>query len=1018
MAALLVNIMAHDVTHDYNGGSSSTKRLVKLKNKIAEQFRLPQEEEPQEEEPQEEEPQATPVPRPRAPKGKRGRDDEGASRDKRMRVAAFPVPEEERAPGFGLVIVPEAQAVPVMEVETVKNLTPLMGEKRDYQMDVGRPITPLMGEKRDYQMDENQLTPFEGEQRTPFMLEHLDESEAAEPSSNVDPLDRPPTEEDRENMTDVESRHSDDFENSLSNWLGRVGRNLGRVTRAASVALDNLRQELEEATVYLLGEMAPRQGAGPFRQGGGADVIVDRPLVGNTLGQAQPIGQAQHPSGPVKRLSRMESYLKKRALDEQWEKEQAQREAMDEDTDEDTDEDQGKVAPDGPSPSVSGDAPVKKQVPVEYLNQYNFIAGALASPVRIFLDPEDPEDPEEPSMAEEALQIRQMMADIFHSLCESNPGMPPIALYTSLTYRTLIAFSLVTDDYKRPHEEQEIRGLFSSTGGAVRDQMSQQRSMVAQAELHRPMAAGAGPADATYVDYINDVSKKLESNEYTIESTVAKTRDKTTGGPMDKAAIEKYLNDIMNELLPSDKSMKPPTSAPNKVTAASFARMLGSKRANPGDARMQMVYDEFLGKFATNVAAQKANNDIQLDRYEAALERVQLGKDLSPQARGVVNGLSRAVIEGVLRQLPRKTPGNAATPMERGFHDLQYGIMEGARDTGSTSTIDENLYNGFINLLKNDPALLTREAALDLAKKARENKESDPLYKSFDTVNNASDLSHLYENDPAALLGKDKDDYTACTGASVADAMSYCSFTKAKDDKNLVLHDMVFQLGANNTGLNYTGYSTQAKKKDVYSVGFHIYVNENFVVGPTFKNVNLKTGKELSASSVYANVLNHIGTKMSWVASPEDVAAAFENVSILAEFLACICFKNTGDLFQEMNALLRYRGVKDPERPSLAEDPFMMFVGNDRPSSVRGMAMARMYEPGSAVNKNALMGYVSSGTQQFVRAQGTQGGARTVPQGGTNAKGNAKATRKSILKRSKNKTRARKKVRFTLRKSA
>lgn len=1002
MAALLVNIMAHDVTHDYNGGSSSTKRLVKLKKRIAELFRLPQEEEPPEDKSL---PQATPVPRPRAPKGKL--------------VAAVPLAEVEQAPDFGLVL------------QTGKN-----------QMDVGTPVTPHTGEQRYYPMDENQ--------RTPFMLKHLAESEASEPqalkgkrgrddeeeqqgkrrrgesgapepSSNVDPLDRPPTEEERENMTDVESRHSDDFVNSLGNWLGRVGRNLGRVTRAAAVSLDNLRQELEEATMYLLGEMAPRQG-------GGADVIVDRHLSGDALGW--PSGPVERPSGPVKQLSVLERYLKKRALDEQWEKEQAQREqeAMDEDTDEDTDEDQGKVTLDDPSPSVSGEAPVKKQVPVEYLNQYNFIAGALASPVRIFLDPEDPEDPEEPSMAEEALQIRQMMADIFHSLCESNPGIPPITLYTSLTYRTLIAFSLVTDDYKRPHEEQEIRGLFSSTGGAVRDQMSQQRPLVAQAEQQRPMAAGSGPADATYVAYINDVSGKL--NKYTIESTVKATRNQETGGPKDKAEIEEYLNGIMNELLPSDKSMKPPTSAPNKVTAASYARMLGSKRANPTDVRMKMVYDEFLGKFATNVAAQKANNDIQLDRYEAALERVQLGKDLSPQARGVVNGLSRAVIEGVLGQLPRKPPGNEATRMEIGFHDLQYGIMEGARDTGSTSTIDENLYNGFIKLLKNDPALLTREAALELAQTAREkalkNEVSDPLYKSFDTVNNASDLSHLYKNDPAALLGEDKDYYTACTGASVADAMSYCSYTKAKDDKNLVLHDMVFQLGANNTGLNYTGYSTQAKKKkDVYSVGFHIYVNEDFVVGPTFKNVNLTTGKELSASSVYANVLNHLGTKMSWVASPEDVAAAFETKSILAEFLACICFKNTGDLFQEMNALLRYRGVNDPERRSLV-DPFMMFVGNDRPSSVRGMAMARMHEPGSAVNKNALMGYVSSGTQQFVRALGTQGGARVSPQGGarvspqggTNAKGNAKATRKSILKRSKNKTRTRKKVRFTLRKSA
>lgn len=963
MAALLVNIMAHDVTHDYNGGSSSTKRLVKLKKRIAELFRLPQEEEPQEEESP---PQATPVP-------------------------AFPVAEAKPASDFGHVIRPDTQAVPVMEVEIVKNLTPLKGDQRYYPMDENQRTPFLLKHLAESEASEPQVPngkrgrdeeePWEEEPQSKL---RRGESEAPEPSSNVDPLDRPPTEEDRENMTDVESRHSDDFVNSLGNWLGRVGRNLGRVTRAAAVSLDNLRQELEEATVYLLGEMAPRQGAGPHRQGGRLETVQPHTI--------HPRGLLFAQDNPA--LTKMKTNM---------------------------------VEKKG-SNMVFG-IEEESEVPVEYLNQYKYIAGVLTSPIRISSDPEDPEDPEEPSMAEEALQIRQMMADIFHSLCESNPGMPPITLYTSLTYRTLIAFSLVTDDYKRPHEEQEIRNLFTRPEDAVRAQMFQQRQSrgpgAMAAAAAGPSAAAGGavgscPADATYVEYINCVSEKLK--KYTIKSTVDATRNQETGGPKDKAEIEEYLNGIMNELLPSDKSMKPPTSAPNKVTAASYARMLGSKRANPTDVRMKMVYDEFLGKFATNVAAQKANNDIQLDRYEAALERVQLGKDLSPQARGVVNGLSRAVIEGVLGQLPRKPPGNEATRMEIGFHNLQYGIMEGARDTGSTSTIDANLYDGFMNLLEGDPALLTREAALELAQTAREkalkNKESDPLYKSFDTVNNASDLSHLYKNDPAALLGEDKDYYTACTGASVADAMSYCSYTKAKDDKNLVLHDMVFQLGANNTGLNYTGYSTQAKKKkDVYSVGFHIYVNEDFVVGPTFKNVNLTTGKELSASSVYANVLNHLGTKMSWVASPEDVAGAFETESILAEFLACICFKNTGDLFQEMNALLRYRGVNDPERRSLV-DPFMMFVGNDRPSSVRGMAMARMHEPGSAVNKNALMGYVSSGTQQFVRALGTQGGARVSPQGGAKGKAKAKATRKSILKRSKNKTRARKKVRFTLRKSA
>lgn len=880
MEALLINIMAHDVTHDYNGGSSSTKRLVKLKKRIAELFNLPQvEEEPQA-------PRATPAPRPRATQRKRP-------------MVATAALERSRA----------TAAQP-------------QGKRRRVEV--------------------------------PVEAVRADVAQAA-------PVEAFPVLEVMADMVDVESRHSDDFVNSLGNWLSKVGRNLGRVTRAAAVSLDNLRQELEEATVYLLGEMAPRQGAAPHRQGGG------------WLQTVQP--HTIHPQGSL-------------------------------------------FAQDNPALTKMKTNMVEKRgsnmvfgIDAEYLKQYNFIAGALASPIRISSDPEDP------SMAEEARLIRQMMADIFHSLCESNPGMPPITLYTSLTYRTLIAFSLVTDDYKRSYEEQEIRKLFTRPEDAVRAQMLQQwqsRGPGAMAAAAGPAAAaggavGSGPADAAYVDYINDVSEKL--NEYTIESTVAATRD------MDKAAIEEYLNGIMNALLPTDNSMKPPTSAPNKVTAASYARMLSSKRASPGDARLKMVYDEFLGKFATNVAAQKANNDIKMDRYEAALERVELGQDLPPEARGVVNGLSRAVIDGVLRQLPRKTP-ELETKLERGFHDLQYGIMEGARDTGSTSTIDANLYDGFMNLLEGDPALLTREAALELAKTARENQASDPLYKSFDTVNNASDLRYLYENDDPALHGKDKDDYTACTGASVADAMSYCSFAKAKDDKNLVLHDMVFQLGANNAALNYTGYSTKAKK-DVYSVGFHIYVNKDFVVGPTFKNVNLKTGKELSASSVYANVLNYIGTNMSQVASLEDIADEIKEPSILAEFLACICFKNTGDLFQEMNALLRYRGVTDPERRSLAEDPFMMFVGNDRPSSVRGMAMARMYEPGSAVNKNALMGYVSTGVQEFVHAfgtQGTQGGAKSVKS--VKAKGKTTATRKSILKKSKNKTRARKKVRFTLRKSA
>ena len=148
------------------------------------------------------------------------------------------------------------------------------------------------------------------------------------------------------------------------------------------------------------------------------------------------------------------------------------------------------------------------------------------------------------------------------------------------------------------------------------------------------------------------------------------------------------------------------------------------------------------------------------------------------------------------------------------------------------------------------------------------------------------------------------------------------------------------------------------------SLGFHIAISNVFVVSCD-KVVDYKTGKELAAASVYKNVLDYIASNFSSTVSLED---HLENPTLLSNFLSCICLKGVGDFFQEINSLLKDQGRVNTE-PYTGTNKTFIGVGNDRPSAVRAMALAKFHLPKeSDVNEESYVGFKSIANNYFLKA--------------------------------------------------
>ena len=371
---------------------------------------------------------------------------------------------------------------------------------------------------------------------------------------------------------------------------------------------------------------------------------------------------------------------------------------------------------------------------------------------------------------------------------------------------------------------------------------------------------------------------------------------------------------------------------------------------------------DYIGKFLIKIQTLYNEHNIKISREERKYEKIELGKDLDSKSKTSVNTVSQSLVTGVLSQLDRPNP--TSNVLENKFVNLQYDILEKVSNKGQTSTIDKTLMDNFrkifVEHISNDPLSYIQN------QREKPSISNNTLYRKFDTINNASMLEYLYGKGPHTSYEK----YTACPISSLVDAMSHCSFKKAQKDNKLVLHDMAFTIKDVNSYEQYSGYSTLKENKNgknIANVGFHIVLSNKAIVGPTFKNIDLVTGKEIAASSIYKNVLEYLAINHSYLKDAYELINILQNPKILSEFIACICFKNTGDLFQEINSLLKYQGVIN-KTPKGDADRFFIGFGNDQPSAVRAMALAKFYKPNSDINEEAFIGFVSTKNKVFLKA--------------------------------------------------
>ena len=395
---------------------------------------------------------------------------------------------------------------------------------------------------------------------------------------------------------------------------------------------------------------------------------------------------------------------------------------------------------------------------------------------------------------------------------------------------------------------------------------------------------------------------------------------------------------------------------PNQRTFIEFQRQF---RARGGNTKMQeKKYHDFVGKLFNQLKVHKQQTMIIKAKLYRRLTVSELGMDLKDDEKKSVDAVSKALAAGILKHINRPTPTNIGNIRgeERQFINLQFDLIEKVVDKGSTSSIDETLFNGFKDIFDaTNGATKGATKVLTLDGIAKPLNKDDPIYKNNYVINNA-----------AVLNSSNHKNHVACPLTSIVDAMPQCTYNSARINDKLAIHDMVFEVSSRNK-VQYLGYSNLNKNKTIpkLSLGFHIAISKDFVVSCD-KVVDYKTGKELAAASVYKNVLDYIASNFSQGVSLE---AHLKNPTLLSNFLSCICLKGVGDFFQEINSLLKDQGrVNTAKKPTSMSEIFIG-VGNDRPSAVRAMALAKFHLPKeSDVNKESYVGFKSSANDYFLKA--------------------------------------------------
>ena len=232
----------------------------------------------------------------------------------------------------------------------------------------------------------------------------------------------------------------------------------------------------------------------------------------------------------------------------------------------------------------------------------------------------------------------------------------------------------------------------------------------------------------------------------------------------------------------------------------------------------------------------------------------------------------------------------------------------------------------------------------------------------------------------AAPLKESLKKYIFCPYSSIIDGMSNCSFNTATNNYGIESGDMNFiiqhtPLDDTSIFVKYQGF-LKIKKNDNINVGF--VINATNMIISNELDTNLKTGSELKAYVVLRKSLQVIIDKIDVLINKEGWKSTTElwrdlfiygqnqdSYTFFGDILKEILFKGCGDLFQEINAVMKNGGyVNIPKYSNMDIIPFSQrdsiptryFFAHDRPSALRFIFMLK-HGNVNEINEKAVGGY-------------------------------------------------------------
>jgi hypothetical protein len=281
-------------------------------------------------------------------------------------------------------------------------------------------------------------------------------------------------------------------------------------------------------------------------------------------------------------------------------------------------------------------------------------------------------------------------------------------------------------------------------------------------------------------------------------------------------------------------------------------------------------------------------------------------------------------------------------------------------------------------------------------------------------INNASPLSDtLFKK----ITKDDLNKRVYCPAASIADAMSNCSYKKSTEQ---IHNDLIYPMNLHIENIKGQKYIYSIKSTLSYSENTHtlsidgiVSIEDNPITININKNIDISKQryKDLSAVETYRDMVS----KMVTLFSNEQINNKDNNNDIFTNFVRSNaksiielgCIKSIGDWGQEVTSVSRFGAYANNNieqfKISMNNSEIIPYdengeairlgIAGDRPSAFRMIYMNIFANPESKNNK-AVVGYVNNTASYIVYNPDTFNISTKLPKGGTRRKHKQKKSRK------------------------